>query len=331
MVLEEMKGGAYKRTASAYRSWVKRGGEFPPESGRYHLYVGYACPWASRCLAVRALKGLEEALPVSVVHPTWQKTRPEDAQDEHRGWVFHDDSEGPLSNTEGCGAFRAPGATKDHVLGKRTLREVYEHVEDTSGKYSVPVLFDKKTCTIVNNESADIIKMLATEFDGATPDDVDLFPEGKEGEMEEVDEKLYDGLNNGVYRAGFAQSQEAYEEAVTDVFETLEWLEQRLDKSRYLLGDKISQSDIRAFVTLVRFDPVYVLHFKCSRRMIREYPNVFAYTCDLYQNPKIQSSVDLHHIVTHYYSSHTTINRFGIIPLCTTDYTTPHNRATRSY
>eukprot|EP01061_Rhynchopus_euleeides_P013818 TRINITY_DN239_c0_g1_i1.p1 TRINITY_DN239_c0_g1~~TRINITY_DN239_c0_g1_i1.p1 ORF type:complete len:359 (+),score=136.42 TRINITY_DN239_c0_g1_i1:93-1079(+) len=328
-----MAGGALKRTAAAFTGWVKRGGEFPPETGRYHLYVSYACPWASRCLAVRSLLGLEDTISVSVVHPTWQKTRPEDPSETHCGWVFRDPSEGPLTNTVGFGTVSSEGATPDHVLGKRTIRQIYEASNDTHGKYSVPILFDKKTQVIVNNESSDIIQMFASEFAEfqKTPTDVDLFPAGKEAEMKEVDDILYPGLNNGVYRAGFAQAQEPFDKAVKDIFETLDWLEERLGKSRYLLGDKITASDIRAYVTLVRFDHVYVVHFKCSTKMIREYPNVFAYTRDLYQNPKIRETTNLDHIVRHYYTSHTTLNRFAIIPPCGTDFDLPHDRATRKY
>ena len=337
MLKEGNIAGAFKRSVTAFHDIVQVGGKFPPASGRYHLYVSLACPWACRCLAVRSLLGLEEAISVSYVHPTWMKTRPDEPEDTHAGWVFRSESEEPIANPAGKGSFPGHGSTIDHILGKSTVREVYEAVDSGySGTRSVPILFDKETTTIVNNESAEIIEILATGFADFHKDaaaDVDLFPKGEavEADVKEIDERVYHGLNNGVYRSGFAKTQEAFDVAVADVFDTLDWLEARLAKSRYLLGDKISASDIRAYVTLVRFDPVYVVYFKCSKKMIREYPNLFAYTRDLYQHPRIKPTTNLKHIVAHYFSSHPTLNAYAILPPCGTDLELPHDRATRDY
>eukprot|EP01059_Diplonema_ambulator_P003685 TRINITY_DN133_c0_g1_i2.p1 TRINITY_DN133_c0_g1~~TRINITY_DN133_c0_g1_i2.p1 ORF type:complete len:343 (+),score=133.40 TRINITY_DN133_c0_g1_i2:82-1110(+) len=332
--LDELKGGAFKRTASAFRNWIKKGStEFPPVAGRYHLYASYTCPWACRCLAVRELMGLQDAISLSIVHPTWQRTRPDDAEDTHCGWVFHEEAKGPVTSSTGHGSIPSTDATVDHLFGKRTLREIYELSNDTLGKYSVPVLFDKERNTIVNNESSEIIEMFAKEFGEVAKDacPVDLFPADKEAEMREVDEKIYHGLNNGVYRAGFARTQEAYEMGVNDVFETLDWLEERLERSRYIMGDAMTQTDIRAYVTLVRFDPVYVVYFKCNKKMIREYPNLYGFLRDMYQNPRIRSSTNMGQITRHYFTSHPTLNHYAIIPSCSTNLDLPHDRATRSY
>lgn len=331
--LEEMKKGAFKRTASAFRNWVKEGGEHPPVAGRYHLYASHACPWAARCLAVRSLLGLDGVVGVSIVHPTWARTKPEDEADKHCGWVFHEEGKVPMSSPIGNGEIPSDGCTVDHVLGKKTLREVYEHSGDTAGKYSVPVLFDKVAGVIVNNESSEIVEMFATVLArlGTNPytGPMDLLPDHPERAA--IDDRIYHGLNNGVYKSGFAQTQEAYETAVREVFATLDWLEDRLSKSRYILGDKLSITDIRAYVTLVRFDPVYVVYFKCSLKMIREYPNIYGYLRDLYQNPFIKRSTNLDHIVQHYFTSHPTLNHYAIMPLTGTNLDAPHDRAERVY
>eukprot|EP01064_Diplonema_japonicum_P029191 TRINITY_DN4654_c1_g1_i1.p1 TRINITY_DN4654_c1_g1~~TRINITY_DN4654_c1_g1_i1.p1 ORF type:complete len:362 (+),score=80.46 TRINITY_DN4654_c1_g1_i1:56-1087(+) len=332
--LDEMKVGAFKRTASAFRNFVRKGSEeFPPAKGRYHLYASYACPWAARCLTVRSLLGLEAVVSVSIVHPTWQRTRQDE---EHCGWVFHDESKGPLKNTLGHGSIPSDDSTVDHVHGKSTIREIYEASNDTLGKYSVPVLFDTEKNVIVNNESSEIIEMFAKEFDefsdaSAAYKDMDLYPAGKDELVKEIDDRIYNNFNNGVYRAGFAQSQEAYLDGHKAVFDTLEWLEAKLDKSRFLLGDTMSMSDIRLYVTLVRFDPVYVVYFKTSLKMIREYPNVYGYLRDLYQVPLIRKNTNLDHIQRHYFTSHPTLNHYAIIPPCGTSLETAHDRATRAY
>ncbi|KAJ9467092.1 Glutathionyl-hydroquinone reductase YqjG [Diplonema papillatum] len=327
--------GAFKRTASIWRKWIKKGSdEYPPEKNRYHLYVSYACPWASRCLAVRALKGLENVVSVSVVHPTLLRSRPDDENDQHIGWWFCDgEKQEPVANILGHGSIPAEGATVDHVNGKKFVRDIYEMCKDTHGKSTVPILFDKKTNMIVNNESADIVEMFDKEFQGIgeNPDtSIELFPSGRERELEEINSQVYE-INDGVYRCGFSTTQQAYNTAVDALYKNLDWAEERLSHSRFLLGDKLSIADIRLFVTLIRFDPVYVQHFKCTRKMLREYPNLFSFTRDVYSRPAVKKTVNFDHITRHYYSSHTKINQFAIIAECSTDFEAPNDRATRKY
>lgn len=258
-------GGRFVRKDAAYRNWVTPDGApgpsgeggFPAEPGRYHLYVSLACPWAHRTLIVRALKGLEDAISVSVVDPHMGA----------EGWVFGD----------------SPGAGPDTVNGATRLYEVYLKADPHyTGRVTVPVLWDKVRGTIVSNESAEIVRMLNGAFGGAGPD---LYPEDLAPEIDALNARVYDRVNNGVYKAGFATRQDAYEEAVTALFEELDALDARLDRSRYLMGDRLTEADIRLFTTLVRFDPVYVGHFKCNLRRIADYPNLAPYTRDLYQTP----------------------------------------------
>ncbi len=303
-------GGRFVRKDAAYRNWVTPDGApgpsgeggFPAESGRYHLYVSLACPWAHRTLIVRALKGLDEAISVSVVDPHMGRD----------GWVFGD----------------SPGAGPDTVNGATRLYEVYLKADPHyTGRVTVPVLWDKVRGTIVSNESAEIIRMLNGAFGGAGPD---LYPEDLAPEIDALNARVYDRVNNGVYKAGFATRQDAYEEAVTALFEELDALDARLDRSRYLMGDRLTEADIRLFTTLVRFDPVYVGHFKCNLRRIADYPNLAPYTRDLYQIPGIAPTVNLTHIKRHYYESHPTINPTGIVPVGPVlDYEAPHGRGER--
>ncbi len=303
-------GGRFVRKDAAYRNWVTPDGApgpsgeggFPAESGRYHLYVSLACPWAHRTLIVRALKGLDEAISVSVVDPHMGRD----------GWVFGD----------------SPGAGPDTVNGATRLYEVYLKADPHyTGRVTVPVLWDKVRGTIVSNESAEIIRMLNGAFGGAGPD---LYPADLAPEIDALNARVYDRVNNGVYKAGFATRQDAYEEAVTALFEELDALDARLDRSRYLMGDRLTEADIRLFTTLVRFDPVYVGHFKCNLRRIADYPNLAPYTRDLYQIPGIAPTVNLTHIKRHYYESHPTINPTGIVPVGPVlDYEAPHGRAER--
>eukprot|EP00659_Diplonema_papillatum_P011167 gene11167-17171_t len=228
--------GAFKRTASIWRKWIKKGSdEYPPEKNRYHLYVSYACPWASRCLAVRALKGLENVVSVSVVHPTLLRSRPDDENDQHIGWWFCDgEKQEPVANILGHGSIPAEGATVDHVNGKKFVRDIYEMCKDTHGKSTVPILFDKKTNMIVNNESADIVEMFDKEFQGIgeNPDtSIELFPSGRERELEEINSQVYE-INDGVYRCGFSTTQQAYNTAVDALYKNLDWAEERLSHSR---------------------------------------------------------------------------------------------------
>jgi putative glutathione S-transferase len=265
-------------------------GDFPAEWGRYHLYVSLACPWAHRTLIMRRLKRLEDAVSLSVVH--WRMRE--------KGWTF------------------APGpcVTGDPVNGAEALYEIYVAAEPRyTGRVTVPVLWDKARRTIVSNESAEIVRMFNSAFNGvgAAPDD--YYPEPLRAQIDALNERIYRDVNNGVYRAGFATTQEAYEEAVVPLFETLDWLDSRLLGSRYLTGDRLTEADIRLFTTLVRFDPVYHGHFKCNLRRIVDYPALWRFTRDIYALPGIAETVNLYHIKYHYYGSHSTINPTGVVPL----------------
>ena len=302
--------GRFVRKAPQFRNWITKDGSagpsgqagFKAEAGRYHLYVSLACPWAHRTMIFRALKGLEDMISVSVVH--WYMI--------DKGWTFA----------------AGGGVIPDTVNGAEYLYQVYTAAKsDYSGRVTVPVLWDKETQTIVSNESPEISRMLNTAFDeiGAQPGD--FYPESLRAEIDVVNERIYDTVNNGVYKAGFATTQTAYEEAVVPLFETLDWLEERLSKQRYLVGNSITEADWRLFTTLVRFDPVYVGHFKCNIRRIVDYLNLFGYVRDLYQQPGVAATVDMEHIKNHYYASHETVNPSRVIPLGPNmDFTAPHNR-----
>ena len=303
-------GGRFVRGQSQFRNWITADGSpgptgeggFKAEPGRYHLYVSLACPWAHRVLVMRALKGLEEMIPLSVVH--WLMAE--------NGWTFAD----------------GPGVIPDPVHGARFMHQVYTAADPGyTGRVTIPLLWDKKQQTIVNNESSEIIRMLTSAFDdvGALPGD--FYPEALRTEIDAVNARVYDGCNNRVYKAGFATSQAAYDEAVTGVFDTLEWVEARLSEQRYLAGSQLTEADIRLFTTLVRFDEVYHGHFKCNRRRIVDYPNLWAFTRELYQLPGVDSTVNMEHIKRHYYESHRNINPTGIVPVGPApDFTEPHGR-----
>ena len=297
-------GGRFERQASAFRDRVTADGSsgFRAEPGRYHLYVSYACPWAHRTLIYRTLKGLEEAIPVSVVNPLML---------EH-GWTFEP----------------ADGVVPDPVGGARYLHQVYTRARpDYTGRVTVPVLWDRERGTIVNNESAEIIRMLDREFDGVGATGPHYCPAELEAEVDELNAVVYRGVNNGVYRAGFATTQRAYEEAAEAVFATLDMLEARLAASRFLLGDRLTEADWRLFTTVVRFDAVYHGHFKCNRRRIVDYPALWGWARELYQVPGVADTVHFDHIVRHYYGSHRTINPTGILPVGPDlDWHAPHGR-----
>jgi glutathionyl-hydroquinone reductase len=305
-------GGAFQRDTSRFRNWVTADGSagpsgeggFKAEAGRYHLYVSYACPWAHRTLIFRALKGLEGMIDVSAVHPEMLDD----------GWTFGDDFD---------------GATGDKLFGSAFMRDIYTRADpQISGRVTVPVLWDKKQGKIVSNESAEIIRMLNSAFDGLTGNSDDYYPEALREEIDAINARVYDEVNNGVYKSGFATTQEAYEKAVYPLFDALDWLEERLSTRRYLMGDTLTEADWRLFTTLVRFDNVYHLHFKCNRRRIVDYPALWAYTRDLYQHPGVAQTVRMDHIVRHYHYSHDTINPNRIIPINPVlDFDAPHGRA----
>lgn len=304
-------GGEFRRTDAAFRNWVTADGSagptgeagFKAESGRYHLYVSYACPWAHRTLIFRAIKGLEAHIDISVVHPDMLGD----------GWTFSSDF---------------PGATGDRQFSLPFLRDIYTRaVPDVSGRVTVPILWDKATGRIVSNESSEIIRMFNTAFDGLTGNREDYWPEDLREAMEPVNARIYDTVNNGVYKAGFATSQAAYDKAVEALFDSLDWLEERLSQHRYLMGARVTEADWRLFPTLIRFDPVYHGHFKCNRNRIVDYPNLWAYTRELYQWPEVSGTVFFDHFIRHYHYSHETINPHRIVPIGPKiDYLAPHGR-----
>jgi glutathionyl-hydroquinone reductase len=299
--------GVLHRKPSIFRSWITRDGSsgFEAEAGRYHLYVSLACPWAHRTLIMRNLKGLQALIDVSVVH--WLM-----GED---GWIFAPGS----------------GVVPDTINGRSHLYELYTLADpEVTTRATVPVLWDKQQRTIVSNESAEILRMFNSEFDGvgARPDD--YYPAELRKQIDAVNDRVYADLNNGVYMAGFATTQAAYERACEQVFATLDWLEERLSKYRYLVGDQLTEADIRLFTTLVRFDPVYHGHFKCNRRALVEYPALWDYTRELYQLPEIRPTVDFTHIKGHYYGSHRWLNGTGIVPIGPDrDFDAPSNRLRR--
>ncbi|CAG9461349.1 unnamed protein product [Pedinophyceae sp. YPF-701] len=316
--MDETKKGEFVRTDSTFRNFIEAGGKFEPEAGRYHLYVSYACPWACRCLAVMYLKGLEDAIGFTVVHPIFMPTKPDNPDDRHVGWHFAAPGGPAVSGPSGNGSFTFDDVSEDPNNGAKTVRELYELTGNDPGKYVVPVLWDKKTKTIVNNESSEIIVMLNSAFDAsgiAKHAALDLNPEALRPAMAAVDDWIYNSINNGVYRCGFATTQEAYERAVNELFGALDRCEELLSKQRYLTGDTLTLSDVRLFMTLIRFDPVYVVHFKCNKKFIHQFPNLFNYTKELYQIPGIRKSVNLDHIKKHYFGSHATINPLHIVPV----------------
>jgi putative glutathione S-transferase len=284
--------GRFVRKESSFRDWVRADGStrFAPEAGRYHLYVSLACPWAHRTLIFRKLKKLEDAISVSVV----------DAHMGAEGWAFSE----------------APGAIPDDVNHARWLREIYVLADPHyTGRVTVPVLWDREHETIVSNESAEIIRMFNSEFDALGDASLDLYPEPLRAQIDEINDYVYPRINNGVYRCGFATTQSAYEEAFLELFEGLDALDERLATQRYLLGERITEADWRLFTTLVRFDPVYVGHFKCNRQRISDYAHLSGYLRELYQWPGVAETVDFEHIKQHYYGSHATINPSAVVPL----------------
>ena len=304
-------GGAFKRSNASYRNWITPDGSpgpsgeggFRAESGRYHLYVSHACPWAHRTMIFRALKELAEHISVSFVHPDMLS----------EGWTFETDDQ---------------GATGDTLFGLPFLRDIYTQDDPmVSTRVTVPVLWDKTRNRIVSNESSEIIRMFNSAFDHITGNRDDYWPASLRQAIEPVNARIYSTFNNGVYKSGFATTQAAYDAAVTPLFETLDWLEERLSTRRYLMGTTLTEADWRLFTTLIRFDPVYHGHFKCNRARIVDYPNLWAYTRELYQWPGVAETVNMSHIVRHYHYSHESINPHRIVPIGPNiDYTVPHGR-----
>lgn len=304
-------GGHFKRSTSQFRHWVTTEnhlGEdgqttFKAEKDRYHLYVSLACPWAHRTLLMRQLKGLEQIIPVSIVHPLMLEN----------GWTFGKDF---------------PAATGDTLYHSDFLYQLYLRADPHySGRVTVPVLWDKQQQTIVSNESADIIRMFNSEFDAIGARAGDYYPLALRTEIDALNSWIYDSLNNGVYRAGFATRQAAYDEAVDGVFAALQRLEQILGQQRYLTGERLTEADLRLWTTLIRFDPVYVTHFKCDQQRISDYPNLYGFLRDIYQMPGLADTVNMPHIRHHYYRSHATLNPHGIVSIGPEqDLHAPHGR-----
>ncbi len=295
------KDGAFARKPSAFRNWIQDlpDAEFQPEPARYHLYVSYACPWAHRALIYRRLKGLEDMIGVTAVDPLMLDN----------GWSFSAENPDPL-------------------LAATHLHELYTSADPHyTGRVTVPVLWDKREGTIVSNESSEIIRMFNSAFDGIGARAGDYYPADLADQIDPVNERIYETVNNGVYRAGFATTQEAYEKAFDALFETLDWLEARLADQRYLVGDRVTEADWRLLPTLLRFDPVYVGHFKCNRTRLVDFPNLWAYTRELYQWPGVADTTSFDHIKRHYYASHRSVNPTGIVPKGPDiDFAEPHDR-----
>lgn len=301
----ESNGGRFVRDASSFRNWITADGSagpsgeggFEAEKDRYHLFVSYACPWAHRTLIFRKLKGLEDIIPVTAVQALMLEN----------GWEFPE---------------------IEPLTGAKYAWHIYVKAKpDYSGRATVPILWDKKRKTIVSNESSEIIRMFNSAFNGLTGSRSDYYPEELHSEIDEINERVYHTVNNGVYKSGFATTQEAYEEAVTALFDTLDFLEERLSAQRYLVGERLTEADWRLFTTLLRFDPVYFGHFKCNIRRIEDYPNLSNYLRELYQMPGVAGTVEIDTIKKHYYGSHETVNPTRIVPVGPElDLSRPHNR-----
>ena len=304
--------GEFQRAPSSYRNWITKDGSpgpsgiggYTPESGRYHLFVSFACPWAHRTLIFRELKGLTDHIDISVVAS--------DMFDKGRTFDPTED-----------------GATGDRLFGSDYMHEIYSRADPTANtRVTVPVLWDTHTNTIVSNESSEIIRMFNSAFNDLTGNTIDFWPENLRDAIATINDRIYDTLNNGVYRSGFAQNQGAYAAAVTELFDTLDFLEARLGQSRFLMGSEITEADLRLWPTLVRFDPVYHYHFKCNIRRLRDYPNLWGFTRDIYQMPGIADTVNLAHIKGHYYRSYESVNPLRIVPKGPEiDFWEPHGRA----
>jgi putative glutathione S-transferase len=306
----EKNDGKFVRDQAGFRNWVTSDGSagpsgdsgFKAEAGRYHLYVSHACPWAHRTMIFRALKGLEDMISISVVNWLMQDN----------GWTFEE----------------GDGVIADPIHNAKFMHQVYTAAKpDLSGRVTVPVLWDKKQNTIVSNESSEIIRMFNSAFDDLGAKEGDYYPESLRDKIDAINERVYNTVNNGVYKSGFATTQDAYEEAVMPLFESLDWLDDILENNRYLTGDKITEADWRLFTTLIRFDPVYVGHFKCNLKRIADYKNLPGYIRELYQIEGVANTVHMDHIKGHYYESHDMVNPTGVVPMGPElDYSAPHGR-----
>lgn len=289
-------GGKFVRTEAQFRNLIKANSNFTPDSGRYHLYISLACPWAHRTLIYRSLKDLESHISYSVVNPYMLEN----------GWTFEESF---------------PGATSDHLFSQDFLYQIYLKADPKySGRVTVPVLWDKKNQTIVNNESSEIIRIFNKSFNILTGNQLDFYPKKFQKKIDDINNFTYHNINNGVYKVGFATKQEVYEEELDKLFQSLDQIEEMLNHNIYLLTNEILECDLRLFPTLLRFDPVYVGHFKCNKKRIIDYPNISRYLQKIRSHPVIQPTINIDHIKTHYYGSHPTINPNGIIPVGPDEY-----------
>lgn len=292
MVNQNVKG-SFQRKESLFRNWITKDGEFAPEKDRYHLYVSLACPWANRTLIMRNLKGLQDFVSVSTVH--WRMGK--------ESWHFEKDQD----------------SDEDPLFHAKFLYELYRKVdsnyEENGGVVTVPLLWDKKTNTVVSNESAEIIRMFNSAFDDVGALQGDYYPEALRTEIDAMNDRFYHSINNGVYRCGFAKSQEAYNQAYEELFDALDYLETHLQDKHYLVDNQLTEADIRLFVTLIRFDAVYYSHFKCNKKQLRDYPEIWCYLRELYAKPEFAETINFYHIKHHYYESHPSLNPSGIVPI----------------
>lgn len=332
-------GGTFKRKDAHFRDTIsdEPGAKFPAEPNRYHLYVSLACPWANRCLAVMKLKRLDKVMGLSIVHPCWGKTS-DDPADKHTGWIFRKPTDPPVTPLCGNGAIASDDyCIPDPLYDSKSLRDLYDRAgAPPDAVRSVPVLWDTKTHTVVNNESSEIIRIFngaLSRMVGSDKDTPDLYPEALRGEIDSVNEWIYTDINNGVYKTGFTSSQELYEKNCTQLFKSLDRVEEILSRKRYLCGDQFTEADVRLFMTLIRFDEVYVVYFKCNKRPLSTYPNIHHYMRELYQMAWIGSSINMYHIKYHYYTSHPPFNSFAVVPMgpgVIEDMKLPHDRAAKN-
>lgn len=329
-VADVSPSGAFTRVPSAFRRVF--GDDHPVEPDRYVLHVSLACPWACRALAVLKLKGLERAIKVRVTHPVWRRTRPDADDDAHCGWVFVAPGE-HVVNSAGKGRFVADARCDARgSADARSVRDLYEACGvGRDARFTVPLIWDEVKKTIVNNESADIVRELNSKWNAycSTPERaaLDLYPEELREKIDEVNAWVYDKINNGVYKCGFATSQEAYDEAVTELFDALDRVERILSESRYLCGDVFTEADVRLFMTLIRFDEVYVVYFKTNKKFIHQYEHMFGYLRELYQMPELAWTVSMSHIKNHYFASHPSLNVHAVVPCGpSVDLNAPHGR-----
>lgn len=316
--MEEEVGEQSPMTDSGFNNFVSTepGAPYPPESGRYHLYVSYACPWAHRTLMVLAMKGLQNVISITALQPVWQRTCPDDPNDDHMGWIFgHDGEDNEEGGSSGSGVITGFENEPDPVMSAYSIRDVYEAAGYKDGKFTIPVLFDKNTRTIVSTESSDIVRMLNSSFNTfAKKPELDLFPESLRSSISEVNSWIHPRVNNGVFRCGFATTQEAYNEAMKELIESFDKINDILQNQQFIAGDVITEADIGLFVTLIRFDEIYAVYFKTNARSVAHTPAMLNYCRSIYAIEGVAGTCDMDQIKAHYYCSHAELNKYSIVP-----------------